>query len=227
MGKASNRKKGRAQQRRDRPHLLKKLREQLDVLRALGESFDAGNAVIGYPLSTTIRVLVHDTAKSHALLGQTGDLSSMAFLDTSLPINPRNLLSQGGLVVLQMTAGLGATWVPRFAVPSPPVPGADPRLVPFGTWWTEDVMKDHNGTLWSRARMVLAIANKEGGAHIDPTQPVDVRAIEEENSMGWSYHDPLVGDQPMSLGPLMPSTRQIAHELEKSITRHFASEMDP
>lgn len=196
------------------------------MLRALGESFDAGNPVIGYPLSTTIRVLVHDTPNSHALLGQTGDLSSMAFLDTSLPINPRNLLSHGGLVVMQMTAGHGASWVPRFVVPGPPVPGAEARLVPFGTWWKENIMKDHNGALWSRDRMVLAIANKEGGAHVDPTQPVDVRSIEEENSMGWSYHDPLVGDQPMSNGPLMPSIRQIAHELEDSVTRHFATEMD-
>lgn len=226
MGKASNRKTERAQQRRDRSDLLKKLREQQDVLRVLGESFDAGNPVIGYPLSTAIRVLVNDTANSHALLGQTGDLSSMAFLDTSLPIDPRNLLSHGGLVVMQMTAGQGASWIPRLAVPGPPVPGAEPRLVPFGTWWKKKVMKDHKGALWSRAQMVLAIANKEGGAHIDPTQSVDVRAIEEENSMGWSYHDPLVGDQPMSNGPLMPSIRQIAYELEKSVTRHFATEMD-
>lgn len=227
MGRASNRKKEAAQQRRDRPNLLNKLREQRDVLRALGQIFDAGNRVIGYPLSTTVRVLVHNTRTSHALLEQTGDLSSMPFLDTSLPIDPKNLLSHGGLVVMQMTTGRGASWVPRVAVPGPPVPGAEPRLVPFGTWWTQDVMKDHNGKLWSRARMVLAIANKEGGAHIDPTQPVDLRAIEEENSMGWHYHDPLVGNQPMSNGPLMPSIRQIAHELEASITSYFATELAP
>lgn len=133
MGRASNRKKEAAQQRRDRPNLLNKLREQRDVLRALGQIFDAGNRVIGYPLSTTVRVLVHNTRTSHALLEQTGDLSSMPFLDTSLPIDPKNLLSHGGLVVMQMTTGRGASWVPRVAVPGPPVPGAEPRLVPFGT----------------------------------------------------------------------------------------------
>ena len=226
MGKASGRKKVRAEQRRGRPALLKKLHEQRDVLRALGVSFDAGNLVIGYPVSTTIRVLVHDTPQSHALLEQVGDLSSMSFLDTSLPIDPANLLPHGGLVVMQMTAGQGATWIQRLAVPGPPVPGAAPRLVPFSTWWTEDVMKDHNGTRWSRSRMVLAIANKEGGAHIDPEQPVDVTSIEGENSMGWTYRDPLVGDQPMSNGPLMPSIRQVAHELETSIATHFANELD-
>jgi len=69
--------------------------------------------------------------------------------------------------------------------------------------------------------MVLSIANKEGGAHIDPTQPLDIRAIEEENSMGWTYQDPIVKDQPASNGPLLPSIRQIAYELELSITKYF------
>jgi hypothetical protein len=63
-------------------------------------------------------------------------------------------------------------------------------------------------------------------AHIDPEQPVDVRAIEEENSMGWTYRDPTTGDRPMSDGPLLPSIRQIAYELEHSIVRHFGSELD-
>lgn len=225
MGKSSNRKKERAAQRRDRPHLLTKVGEQRKILRALAEIYDAGNTVIGYPLSTTIRVLVHDTPNSHALLAQTGDLATMRFVDTSLPINPRNLLSHGGLVIMRTTVGLGASWVPRLAVPGPPVPGAEPRDTTFGIWWTEPVMKDHNGASWSRSRMVMAIANKEGGAHIDPTQPVDVRAIEEENSMGWRYHDPIVGDEAMSSGPLMPSIRQIAHELEVSITRRFGSDI--
>ena len=73
--------------------------------------------------------------------------------------------------------------------------------------------------------MVLAIANQEGGAHIDPSQPVDVRAIEEENSMGFGYSDPIAGDRPMSTGPLLPAIRQIAYELEQSITTQLSSEL--
>src|SRR4051812_10757713 len=122
MGEASNRKKERAQQRRDRPKLLGKIREQRELLRILGAAFDEGNAVVGYPLSTTVRVLVHDRQSSHALLGQSGDLATMPFLDTSLPINPKNMLSHGGLVIMKMTAGEGSSWIPRVAVPGPPVP---------------------------------------------------------------------------------------------------------
>jgi hypothetical protein len=70
--------------------------------------------------------------------------------------------------------------------------------------------------------MVLVNANKEGGAHIDPSQPVDVRAIEEENSMGFGYSDSIAGDRPMSSGPLLPAIRQIASELDQSITMHLS-----
>ncbi len=223
VGRASHRKKEMQAQRRDRPDLIRKVREQVDLLRLLGETFDGGQRVVGYPLATTIRVLVHDTGRSHALLALLGELSTMPFPDTSAPIDPSNLLAQGGLVLKKMTVGTGMEWVPRSEVPVP-APGAEPRDVPFRSWWDTDVMKDSSGTLWSRSRVVLSVANKEGGAHVDPAQPVDVRAIEEENSMGWTYHDPIIGDQPMSRGPLMPSIRQIAYELEQSITRRLVSE---
>jgi len=129
------------------------------------------------------------------------------------------LKAHSGLVVLKMTSGVGIEWVPRKDVPPPPY--AMPHDVPFQAWWRTENTSDSEGTMWSRQRMVLSIANKEGGAHIDPTQPLDIRAIEEENSMGWTYQDPIVKDQPASNGPLLPSIRQIAYELELSITKYF------
>lgn len=226
MGRASQQKEQRQAQKRDRPQLIRKVREQRDLLHVLGETFDAGVTVVGFPLATAIRVLVHDTVSSHSLLGQLDELKAMPFLDTSLPINPQNLLPHAGLVVMRMTMGSGSDWVPRKEVPQPP-PGAEPREVPFSSWWTTDLTKDGSGVLWSRRRMVLTIANKEGGAHIDPTQPIDIRAIEEENSMGWTHHDPIVGDKPMSKGPMMPSLRQIGYELEVGLTNYFGSELAP
>jgi hypothetical protein len=211
--------------RRNRADLMAMLRDQVELLRVLGTTFDSGQRIVAYPLATTVRVLVHDTASSHALLAQLGELSTMQFCDTSLPFNPRNLIkTHGGLVVLKATTGTGAEWAPRCEVPVP-VPGAEPRDIPFQSWWETDVISDSQGTSWSRRRMVLAVANKEGGAHIDPSQPVDVRVIEEENSMGFGYRDPIAGDRPMSNGPLLPSIRQSAYELEQSITKHLTSEL--
>ncbi len=209
-------------QHRDRPALIQKLKDQLELLHMLGEAFDSGARVVAYPLATTIRVLVHQTGSSHALLAQLGELSKMRFLDTALPIDPRNLLqAHGGLVVMKMASGTGIEWVPRKEVP--PMPHAQPHEVPFRSWWESDINRDSDGNLWSRRSMVLSIANKEGGAHIDPTQPLDIHAIEEENSMGWTYNDSLVSGQPASNGPLLPSIRQVAYELELSIMKHLRS----
>lgn len=224
MGRASQRKKRTQAQRRDRPALIRKLKDQLQLLHMLGEVFDSGQRVVAYPLATAIRVLVYHTEKSHALLAQLGELSKMQFLDTSLPIIPQNLLqSHAGLVLIKMTTGTGIEWVPRNEVL--PMPHAQPHDVSFQSWWKTDITRDSELTPWSRARMVLSVANKEGGAHIVPTQPLDVHAIEEENSMGWTYRDSIVSDQPMSNGPLLPSIRQIAYELELSIARHFSSDL--
>ena len=71
-----------------------------------------------------------------------------------------------------------------------------------------------------------AVRRQQGGWRpYRSNQPLDVHAIEEENSMGWTYRDSIVSDQPMSNGPLLPSIRQIAYELELSITRHFSSDL--
>jgi hypothetical protein len=45
--------------------------------------------------------------------------------------------------------------------------------------------------------------------------------------MGWTHHDPIVGDKPMSKGPMMPSLRQIGYELEVGLTNYFGSELAP
>ncbi len=210
---------------RDRADLIRKVREQVELLHVLGATFDSGHRVAAYPLATSIRVLVHDTTRSHALLAQLGELSTMQFRDTSLPMDMSGpIKTNGGLVILTKTAEGDAVWAPLWEAPAP-ASAAEPRDIAFQPWWGNNVLSNSQGTLWSRRRMVLAIANQEGGAHIDPSQPVDVRAIEEENSMGFGYSDPIAGDRPMSTGPLLPAIRQVAYELEQSITTQLSSEL--
>lgn len=64
---------------RNRADLIGKVREQVELLRLLSATFDSSHRVAAYPLSTTIRVLVHDTTRSHALLAQLGELATMQF----------------------------------------------------------------------------------------------------------------------------------------------------
>ena len=82
--------------RRDRADLIKKLQVQVDLLRELGRMFDSGQRIMAYQVATAIRLLVHDTTSSHALLAQLGELSTMQFSDTSVPMNPQGTIKPTG-----------------------------------------------------------------------------------------------------------------------------------
>jgi hypothetical protein len=132
----------------------------------------------------------------------------MKFVDSALHIDPANLLP-----ILEVGPSPGTT-----------------NNVPLGfdRWWNRTVVvRDMRRATWTRQQLVLDLANKEGGAHYDPMRPEDLKALEDDNSMGWTYSDPIVGsDQPMVNGPLLPSVRQIAFELQSSLQKHFGTELE-
>jgi hypothetical protein len=204
---------------RSRLELEQKLAEQLSLLTALGRLYDEDTPAAALPLATCLRVLLHDTASSRSLLAQLGDLATMMFVDTSAPPLPD--FFQGGLVIdsfegivaMELSTGTGASYVPLL--------GSDPERMghqePFSTWWETVVMNDADGHVWTRKAAVLALANKEGGAHIDPRQPESIRALEVHNSMGWVQVRDGQGPSPFNNTPLAPTVRQIAYEVESTL----------
>jgi hypothetical protein len=208
---------------RSHPELLVLLRAQYGSLVELGGAFDAGSQGLALQLSVVVRVLVYETLVSHALLNQMRELDRMRFYDSSVPLNPANLvLTHAGLALMQMVAGRGSVWVPNLDAPVPRL-GARGAFVSFAKWWTGSVVvRDAQGATWTRSKVVLDLANKEGGAHVDPDRPEELKAVQDGNSMGWTYSDATAGSgQPMLNGPLFPSVRQIAYELQKSLEAHF------
>jgi len=97
-----------------------------------------------------------------------------------------------------------------------------PRLprgsrVPFDEWWTNPVIKDAAGTEFSRRALVLALSNKEGGAHVDPVANADYEALAKNNSLGWMVEIGDGGPIPMEQNPVFPSMRQISYEAVESL----------
>jgi len=204
------------------PDLQRKLQDQVELLATLGALFDQGRRVAALPLAVSIRVLVHNTGSSFALLQQMGRLDNLRFVDSADYINPRNLLPTSGLTIMRVTAGVGANWV----APLDNLPPSQIRPpARFGSWWSTPVVKDRSGNEWSRRDLVLHLANKEGGAHVDPEAPDEaLRALQDDNSLGWTFSDPLVGQGiPMLNGPIPASVRQIAHELYATLAPMTAS----
>ncbi|MEE4540643.1 hypothetical protein V2S66_01515 [Streptomyces sp. V4-01] len=204
---------------RDRASLLELLQENVGFLRSSAASFDAGFESEAKRLAVTVRVLVHDTAQSHSLLHQLGVKSQLGFVDTAERINPRNLLpSAPGLVLMQMTFGVGATYI----APLDNIPLSPGRIHPpatFDVWWTEDIARDSNGVLWSRKKFVLTMANKEGGAHVDPQLNSAYESLARHNGFGFTSTATGV-DLPFEGNAAAISVRQISHELLKTFEAH-------
>ena len=86
------------------------------------------------------------------------------------------------------------------------------RLVPFKQWWDEPVSKDRAGNLWSRKDHVRTLANKEGGAHVDPNLDPAYEALVSANGFGMQFLTPEGDCLDFAGDPAAASVRQIAHE---------------
>lgn len=84
--------------------LMIHLRDSLGFLDASSTYFDAGYVGEATRLATTIRVLVHDTAKSKSLLGLLDFKTKINYISTVQPFDPNNLMYQHDLVATQLNS---------------------------------------------------------------------------------------------------------------------------
>ncbi len=99
-------------------------------------------------------------------------------------------------------------------------PGRQHPDLPFGRWWSMPLTLDTADPprAWCRRDFVLHLRNKDGGGHVDPHLPEEgIRALEENGSLGWHIVDPMTGAMTMMNGPIPPSVRQIAWEVQATI----------
>ncbi len=196
--------------RQPRPpdRLVQDLARQMEFLRRSCHSYDEGFEGEACRLAVTLRVLLHDTSRSSALLTQAGILNGgTLFADSSQPIDPKNLLPNPGLVMMAIDAERGGEYVPRLDGGAWAL-----RLVPFADWWDAPVSKDKAGNLWSRKQHVLTLAHKEGGAHVDPDLDPLYEALVTANGFGMQFQAS-DGDLIDFAGdPAAASVRQISHE---------------
>lgn len=190
------------------------LGEQMEFIKASSRSFDDGFLGEGKRLATTIRVLVHDTGQSKSLLGLLSVKQSLLFMDTAPRLNRANLAPTWGLPMMEV----GNRTASRFFAPLgvlPPSRIHPPKL--FDAWWGDPVTKDQEGREFCRKDFVMTVANKEGGAHIDPVLSPRWMALTRHNSLGVNYVLS-EGERREVEGDLaLQSVRQIAYEIEQTI----------
>lgn len=151
----------------------RRLADQAGFLRTSLEAFFRPTPAEALRIATTIRVLVHDTPMSVALLRQVDpDYSTLEVLDSAAGW-------PGGVEEIVERAAL---WLPiPITLGGPPPTSFDlggPRgRVALPTWWRElpaMVLGDEEAPgrrVFTREGLVKVLANQEGGAHVDPDGP--------------------------------------------------------
>lgn len=126
-------------------------------------------------LAIHIRTLVHASRSSKPLLEQLGSLESMVLLDSCGDLSISNSLACSRLICL---------YNGRY------IPGLDLKMPwcgcsSFELWWNKSVVADARRNLaFSRRDMVLAVANQDGVAHVDPELRVGYAEI-SRGEFGW------------------------------------------
>lgn len=196
--------------------LRRHLSENLGFLAASAAAFDNGFYGEAKRLAVTIRVLLHDTASSKSLLGLLGYKNGMGFLNTAPPYDPKNLVSHHGLVGLRLGNREGRYFAPL----GEPTPSRPHRYIFFPDWWNQIVIVDGKKNSFTRRDLVLGLANKDGGAHVDPNLDGRYADLTRNNSIGWTISNGLTS-HPLNDVELH-SVRQVAFEVAVSIERRLA-----
>ena len=203
--------------------LLGKLRSQLGFLERSSALFDAGHKDEGERLALATRLLLHDTNQSHSLLGQLGVKTAVRYTDTSIHTKPETkhlgggrysatIMAHAGLVLMKAELGPPGSGAWTYApVLAPTTPERTNPAASFTSWWERSLLTDTAGDPVTRKSVTLAVANKDGGAHVARAIPEAFRRLSSGESMPIQTGS---GDTWSGIpGVVMATMRQIAFEL--------------
>ncbi len=203
--------------------LLASVRQQVRILLASADRYDDGGADADDEAPTMairLRTLLHHTRASASAIVSSGHLDRMRFADSvgAAPDDGRPYLGMlmheiaprltGGDPYVKFHAPLGAH-LRRLD------PGRQARMIfeapGFVTWWTDVVVRDADGRTLNRKDIVLNVANKDGGGHLDLHLPADYLAISRS---------PRPSESGLKSTPI-PTTAAIPCRLVRQVTWEF------
>ncbi|OFZ15346.1 MAG: hypothetical protein A2X86_17680 [Bdellovibrionales bacterium GWA2_49_15] len=209
-----------------RERIWELLNEQLANIESSINAYDLGTLHEAKRIAAAIRILVHDTHCSHSLLKQLNLKSRLKYSSTAFKDAPGNLLSFHGLVGIKMHVDpipeLSKTTYERKV----PLELNLAKHLTFDDWWNEVVLNDRKGGKFTRKSLVLAVANQDGGSHVDPEMDEDYYKLTAMESMGITkFSGPVenhVHGVPLDNKVELESIVAIGDELVRSIRRHIA-----
>jgi hypothetical protein len=189
------------------------LKEQYELLKDALNDYYAGAEVKAIEIAVHIRTLVHQTDSSHA------------FLATMVP-NYRKLdiyhKSPNPKAIFSLMQGISMSGDGKSKFIRDDFSKGSHELVPLERWWTEPYLKIGPSVHSSKKDVVLDVANKDGGAHVDPKGVPTRHAAATEPPLYFGVNENRVRPN------LARSTvAQAGNELLDYLERHFAAYVSP
>jgi hypothetical protein len=184
------------------------------------KTYDSGDEDIFLDLSVKLRVLLHNTKAQTSTLKHLGK-ENINFYNSVYDkyskdnkVQIKHIGHYNGLANTQFGGTL--KWVPLCYTFNNFVPGK----IPFEKWWGEQVvMSDLRNVEYKRKDIILLVADKDGGAHIDEKLPDDYAKITRGNALGWIFTRN--GQKLFQGNPFPACIRQIAGEVLNSLEDEF------
>ena len=213
-----------------RDELVKKLKEQIELLQAYAELYDRGITTMTLPMATAIRVLFHDTNKSVSLIKLLCDMDGkdkriFEMITTKTPEDGKAklILLGDGLCVVSL-GPTGSSFLPKLQ-------DSIHTKVAFCNWWNENVIKNvsngfENPEWMTREKLITLHTNKEGGAHVDENKNIKIDKMGTKEAAGWvcftTDSDGVQREGNYGIDQKKASIRQVCYEVLVSLHNHFS-----
>ncbi len=154
----------------ERGALIDQLRRQLNFIITSCRAYDAGHRAEAVRIALAARVLFHETGNSRSLLiGHLG-LNNLKLRSTAIELFGANANAIGFIGLEPDTCGFRPLRDD----------GSRSEQVDLTTWWNVEAILKLRKTneFVTRRDLVLAAANKDGGAHVDANRPKEYNRLE-------------------------------------------------
>jgi tetratricopeptide (TPR) repeat protein len=191
------------------------LEEQIDFMKKSCRSYDLGDHSEAKRLAVALRILLYDpgnNSQSQSILRQLNK-KAILFHNTAYDHNPEGIISQFRLLSLGILH-------PEYIAPLDNFRSDVKRKkLTFQEWWDWVIFEDRKKRTITRGRLILFLANQDGGAHVDSKLNDTYFDLTRKNSIGLMVEkNGGFVDMP---GPHLYSIRQISHEVLKTLKDEF------
>lgn len=184
------------------------LNEQCRFLEKSNKSWDRGDLSESKRIAVALRVLLHDTASSRSILYQLGRKNDIKFLDTSGEIDKKVNYAVCNFVALKYEILSGKSEIEPLLDKH-----VNLNYIGFDEWWNKLIYYDPiNGNELTRKLLILTLANKDGGAHVD--KDIDNQTyvdLTKNNAFGWKAT--INGNEIDTTKALYSMVRQVSFEV--------------